>query len=104
MAVIAVGDFDKSAVATMIQSHFASIPAASAPRLRPDYGVPDHPGTIYAILTDKELTSASVEVDNLLPARPQGNLSVYRQKIVDRLFTGMLNARFSEITQKPNAP
>src|SRR6185369_7243290 len=28
----------------------------------------------------------------------------YRQQAVDRLFSGMLSARFSEITQQPNAP
>src|SRR4030095_3369952 len=38
------------------------------------------------------------------PARPQGSIGAYRQKTVDRLFSGMLNARFSEIAQKPDAP
>jgi len=104
MAVVAVGDFDKAAVEKLIQAHFASIPAATAPRPRPQYDIPDHPGTVYAILTDKEMTSASVEVDNLLPAQEQGSVAYYRQKTVDRLFSGMLNSRFSEITQKPNAP
>jgi len=104
MAVVAVGDFDKAEVEKLVKAHFASIPAATAPRPRPQYDIPDHPGSIYAILTDKEMTSANVEVDNLLPAREQGTLAEYRQKIVDRLFSGMLNARFSEITQKPNSP
>ncbi len=104
MAVIAVGDFDKTAVENMIKTHFSAIPKATAPRPRPNYEIPDHAGTYYAILTDKELTSVGVEVDNLLPSRQQGSVAVYRQEMVDRLFAGMLNARFSEITQKPNAP
>jgi zinc protease len=104
MAVVAVGDFDRAAVEKLVSSSFATIPAAVAPRPRPQYDIPDHPGSVYAILTDKEMTSASVEVDNLLPAREQGTLAFYRQNIVDRLFSGMLKARFSEITQKPNAP
>jgi len=104
MAVVAVGDFDRAEVEKLVKSHFSAIPAAVAPRPRPQYDIPDHPGSVYAILTDKEMTSASVEVDNLLPAREQGTQGYYRQSIVDRLFSGMLNARFSEITQKPNAP
>ena len=32
----------------------ASIPAPASPRPRPVYDVPDHAGTIYAIVTDKE--------------------------------------------------
>ena len=104
MAVIAVGDFDKAAIQNMIQAHFAGIPAAVNPQPRPVYDIPDHPGTMYAILTDKETTSASIEVDNLMPARKQGTLGVYRQEMVDSLFAGMLSNRYSELTQKPDAP
>ena len=47
MAVIAVGDFDKSTIEAEIRSHFGSIPAASSPKPRPAYAVPDQPGTVY---------------------------------------------------------
>jgi len=104
MAVVAVGDFDKAAVEKLVTAHFGSLPAATSPRPRPVYDIPDRPDTGYAITTDKETTTTSIEVDTLLPARQQGNIGVYRQEIVDRLFSGMLNARFSEIAQKPDAP
>ena len=104
MAVVAVGDFDKAAIEKLVTSHFASIPAATSPRPRPSYDIPDHPGTVYAIVTDKETADTNVEIDNILPAREQGSVGVYRQKTVDRLFSGMLTARFSELTQKPDAP
>lgn len=104
MAVVAVGDFDKAAIEKFVTAHFASIPAATTPRPRPTYDIPDHPGTVYAIATDKETTNTSVEVDNLLPARAEGTVGMYRQKTVDRLFSGMLSARFSELTQKADAP
>jgi zinc protease len=104
MAVVAVGDFDKTAIENLIKAHFAAIPAAPAPRPRPTYDVPDHPGTAFAILTDKETTAATVEIDYLLPARDQESVAAYRQRIVDRLFSGMLSARFSELAQKPDAP
>src|SRR5580765_8417034 len=64
MAVVAVGDFDKTAIENLIKSHFGSIPAAQSPRPRTEYDVPDHDGSIYAILTDKELTGTSVSVEN----------------------------------------
>ncbi len=104
MAVVAVGDFDKTAIEKLIKSHFSSIPAVSKPRPRPTFDIPDHPGTVYAITTDKEATSTSVAIDNILPSREQGAIAVYRQEIVDRLFSGMLSARFQEIAQKPDAP
>ena len=104
MAVVAVGDFDKPAIEALIKSHFGSIPAAQSPRPRPEYDVPDHDGSVYAIMTDKELTGTSVSVENIMPSRPQGTFGNYREEIVDRLFSGMLSARFSEIAQKPDAP
>jgi zinc protease len=104
MAVVAVGDFDKAAMEKMITTHFASIPAATKPRPRSTYDVPDHAGTNYAIATDKETPRTVVEVENVLPSRPEGTVGEYRQKTVDRLFSGMLSARFSELAQKPDAP
>ncbi len=104
MAVVAVGDFDKTAIEKLIKAHFASIPTVRAPRPRPTYDVPDHPGTVYAIATDKEMTSTGVGLTNILPLREQGSVGVYRQHIVDELFSSMLSARFSELTQKADAP
>ncbi|HSO74181.1 MAG TPA: insulinase family protein, partial [Blastocatellia bacterium] len=104
MAVVAVGDFDKAAIEKLITTHFAQIPAATKPRPRPSYDVPDHPGTRYAIATDKEMEATLVTVNNILPGREEGSVGAYRQKTVDRLFSGMLSARFSELAQTPEAP
>jgi zinc protease len=104
MAVVAVGDFDKAAIEKLITAHFASIPASTKPRPRTTYDVTDHAGTNYAIATDKEMTSTTIEVDNILPAREEGTVDAYRQKTVDRLFSGMLSARFSELAQQPDSP
>jgi len=104
MAVIAIGDFDRSAVEKLIQEHFAGLPAARTPRLRPVCDVPDHPETLYAIATDKEATNSSVSVFNKLPVRDQSTVGAYRQSLVEELYSGMLNRRFSELTQKPDPP
>ena len=104
MAVVAVGDFDKSVIEKLVTTHFASLPAHPSPKERQTYGVPERSDIGFAINTDKETTTTTVEIDTLLPARPEGTVGAYRQKTVDRLFSGMLNARFSELTQKPDAP
>jgi zinc protease len=54
MAVIAVGDFDRAAMEARIKAHFAPIPAAVSPRPRPVHTVPEHPGTLYVVATDRE--------------------------------------------------
>ena len=104
MTVIAVGDFDVAAVEKMIRAHFEPIPAAKAPKPRPTFPVPDHPGTLYAIATDKEAPSASVSIVSKFNARERGSVGAYRRQIVERLYGSMLSTRFSELAQKPDAP
>ncbi len=104
MAVVAVGDFDTAAVQNMIRSHFAAIPAPKSEKPRTFYPVPDHPGTLYTVTTDKELPSASVEVVSKIATQDQSTIGDYRRQIVDGLFSSMLNARFNEMIQKPDAP
>src|SRR5206468_7466431 len=81
-----------------------SMPAVTTPRPRATYDIPDHPATVFAITADKEQPMTTVEIDTLLPSRPEGTVGGYRQKTVDRLFSSMLSARFSELAQKPDAP
>src|SRR5499433_2942493 len=78
MAVVAVGDFDKTAVENLVKAHFGSIPSPPFPRPRPEFEVPDHDGTVYFITTDKEVTSTSVSISNIIPSRKQGTYGVYR--------------------------
>ena len=104
MTVVAVGDFDPVSVRQLIEKHFASITGPASPRERPSYGIPDTPGTSYAIATDAEMTSTTVGVINKLPMRDHVTVGGYRQDAVQRLFTGMFNARCSELAQKPDPP
>jgi len=104
MTVVAVGDIDKAAVEAMITQHFKAIPPAKAPRARAAYAVPDTPGTLYSIETDKEMTGTTVGILNKLPARDHTTVGAYRQEIVESLFDRMLNVRFSELAQKPDPP
>src|SRR3954452_2086788 len=104
MAVVAVGDFDPAAIEGLIRSHFAAIPAPPSPRRRPSYDVPDHPGTRYTIATDPEATVSVVSVSSMTAARDQTTVGAYRQQTVERVFSGLLSGRLSEIAQKPDAP
>ena len=104
MAVVAVGDFDKAPVEKMIRDEFGRIPVPDQRRPRPDFEVPDHAETLYAIASDPEAPITTVGVYNMLPLREQVTVGAYRQRQVERLYTGMLNARLSELTIKPDPP
>ena len=104
MAVIAVGDFNKADVEKMIRDQFGSIPVADQRKPRPTFEVPDHPDTLFSVATDPETTMTTVAVYNMLPLREQTTVGSYRQHQVERLYTGMLNARLAELTVKPDPP
>ncbi|MCZ6857782.1 MAG: insulinase family protein [Gemmatimonadetes bacterium] len=104
MAVIAVGDFDVAQVENLIRRHFADIPGATNPRPRVAYGVPDHEETLVTIATDAEATSSDVSVYFKQSLRSQQTVGAYRRGIVETLYNSMLNTRFFEITQEPDAP
>jgi zinc protease len=104
MAVVAVGDFNAAETESLVKQHFGVLRNPVPERPRPAYGIPDRDGTLYTIQVDKEMPVTTVKFEHILPARPEGTVGTYRQKIADRLFAGMLNARLAELTQKQDAP
>jgi zinc protease len=104
MAVVAVGDFDKGDVESLIKRYFAPIPTPEDRKPRPNFDVPDHADTLYTVATDAEATATTVGVYNMLPARDQTTVGAYRQQQVERLYTRMLTSRLNELTVKANPP
>ena len=104
MAVVAVGDFDQSVIENLIKSHFSGIPAATDGRDRTLFEVPDHNETLFAVATDPEATNTSVAVVYKQPLRRYQTVGEYRQRIVERLYNSMLNARLFELTQSAEPP
>jgi zinc protease len=104
MAVIAVGDFDKAAVETLIKQHFGPIPAAVNPKPRPTYDVPAAPGTRFTIATDKEASSTDVSVYAMMKARPQATVGDYRRQIIEGLYGSLLSDRLAELSKAPDGP
>jgi len=104
MAVIAVGDFKTADIEKLIRHYFADIPARPEAEPRPIYDVPPNKGTLYAIASDKEAAYTTVSVYNKREPRPFNTYEDYRTSLMHNLFAIMLNARFDELTKKPDAP
>ena len=104
MAVIAVGDFDKAQIEALIKKHFSGIQRRSNPRARPVADVPDNVAPLVAIATDREATSSSVNLIFKVPSEQTATVADYRRDLVQQIYLSMLNNRFLEIAQKPDAP
>ncbi|HEX6575687.1 MAG TPA: pitrilysin family protein, partial [Gemmatimonadaceae bacterium] len=104
MAVIAVGDFDPNVIESKIKEHFSGLKNPANEQKRPLYDVPGNKEPLVAIASDKEATSSSVNLIYKLRADSVNTVGDYRQLLMERLYLTMLNSRFGEITQKPDAP
>jgi zinc protease len=104
MSVVAVGDFDARAIVATIRERFSKIPARRSPRPRTYADVPDHAETLVSIATDKEYPVKTVTLAWLKPRQTVRTVGDLRSRLVAGFYDGMMNQRFQEITQRPDAP
>lgn len=104
MTVVAVGDFDLAEMEGAIRERFGRIPAAIAPKPRMYAMVPSHKETLVSIETDEEYPSSSVGLLWLKPKDSTRTVADLRRDYVESLYDGMVNARFAEAAQQPDAP
>ncbi len=106
MAVVAVGDINLDELEAKIKKHFSNVPSAENPRERKVFEVPTHQETLIAIETDKEATFNQVQLLYKDYGLPKVDLTVsdYRQSMVKRLFSQMINNRLDELRNGENPP
>ena len=77
------------------------------PAERTYFTVPDNVEPIYVVGSDKEATSTSVDINfkhDPMPKELRGTMMGVVNDYVESVASIMLNNRFREITNKPNAP
>ncbi|MEE9190928.1 MAG: insulinase family protein [Candidatus Neomarinimicrobiota bacterium] len=104
MAIVAVGDFGRDLIFTLIEKHFALIPALEKPRERKQYPVPDHDEVLYAIATDIEATQTQIGLYFKSDIRQLKAVADYRIILMEAMYNGMLNDRLMELTKKSDPP
>lgn len=103
-AIVVVGDIDVKEIEQKIKEVFGDIPAAVNPRKREEFSVPYHKEPLFVVAKDKETAFPSIELLYKKEQLPQVSIGDYCRYMNTRLFTGMLNNRFREMTVKPNPP
>ena len=81
-----------------------AFPAARNPRARTEATIPDNATPLVAIAKDKEAQGSSVELIFKMAKPPLKTVGDYRRMLIQNLALSMFNQRFTEMTQKPNAP
>jgi zinc protease len=104
MSVVAVGDFDPRQMEAMIRQRFGRLTAPARPRPRVLAQVPDHTETLVSIETDKEYPSRQVALLWKKPHESTRTVGDFRRDLVDAFYDGLMNQRFQELVQQPDAP
>ncbi len=103
-AVIVVGDFDQDEMVAKVKEKFSAIPAATNPREKEYFDIPDHKETQIKIVTDKEAQYPLAFAFYKHPLKKSKTLGDYREMIKENLYNSMINNRLQEKTQLPEPP
>ncbi|MCK9244909.1 MAG: insulinase family protein, partial [Candidatus Marinimicrobia bacterium] len=104
MAVVAVGDFDETAIKNLIERYFADLPLPEKTPARFIPAVPDHEETLFSIQSDPELTRTIIRIINKLPINEERLVNDYRRTMVENLYNGMLGKRLDELSKDADPP
>lgn len=106
MSVIVVGDIDVAEMEKKVIAHFANYQNPKKEKPRKTFEVPNHKETFVAIESDKEATSAQVQLvykDYGMP-KPVVTIKDFKDYVVEGLFTTMLNSRLGELSNSATPP
>ncbi len=105
--IVIVGDFDADKVEKKVKTLFSDIPKAQNPAERIYHPVPDNKEPIIAIASDPEATSTRVTIyskHDVVPSEIKNSMNGMLLSILENFASGLLSARFEEISQKSNSP
>jgi zinc protease len=104
-AVIIVGDIDVTATEKLVKEYFGGLKNPPVERPRIAEKVLERQTSKAIVVTDKEATNFSIEVDfPITVSKIETTVADYREDLVKQLFTSLLNQRLRELTQSSKPP
>ena len=104
MAVIAIGDFEKENIVSLIKEHFSPLTNPTRSRSREVYSVPLTTKDSVHFVTDTEETTTSLEVlfnHKVKPLQTQGD---FRDEVILSMYLYLLNVRLYEVSLQKDSP
>ena len=98
MAVVAVGDFDKNYVKTLVEKYF-NYESKYTFEKSPEYRIGKSNGEI-TVFKDPEITSVTFDVLTKDRLEPIQDRESYKRAIIEEIATGILQSRFDSISKK----
>jgi zinc protease len=106
-AIIIVGDIDAAMIEKKVKELFSDIPKPTEPSEKTLYSVPDNDIPLISIAKDKEMTNTTVSLyykHETTPLALKGTLIDLLRRYNRTVISMIMNERFGDILQKPDAP
>ena len=103
-AIIVVGDFDVDVMEAKVKALFSKMPVHKNAKKRNYYGIPNHKESRVVISKDKEAPYNVIQIFYKHEANWDRSEKYYRGEYINQLYSSMINARISELTQAADPP
>jgi zinc protease len=102
-AVIVVGDVDQQKIEQSVKTLFSPLTDRAKEAPIPDRKVPLHRQPLVSVVADSEVTQSSIQIVRKRQREGEAKVADYRRDLVARTIDHMMDERFSDLTQKPDA-
>ncbi len=103
-ALLVVGDIDVARLEALVKVKFADLKNPAPEKARPHYTIPLTGTNQFIAVSDRELTSSSIQVLTKHVGLTVKTASDYRHYLAQELFNSMLSGRYSELSNQANPP
>jgi zinc protease len=104
VTILAVGDAPAEAIVEAIAKNFAAWRPTQSASTDKDAGIQPYDAILPIIVTDPELTTASIEALALRPRPPVKTVADMRRQLLERLGAWMVNRRIEQRIREGTAP
>jgi zinc protease len=104
MAVVAVGDFHVENIREIIYYHFNDKQMPENPREIMYFPSPDREETLFALMTDPEVTFTFLELSYTHPRINMETIEGFRKTLLRSLLSILLHNRFAELASQADPP
>jgi zinc protease len=95
MSIFIVGDINVTDMEKKVRSHFSKIKGNGEVASWVENGFPNHSDTLYTKIIDPEIVFSQILITNKSPLNPYRNHQDFRDFLIEKLYTSMINTRIS---------
>lgn len=104
VTLLAVGDAPVKTITAAISKHFGDWQRQQPPPPDKPHGITPYTRQQVVVVTDPEVTSASIEMLGIRPRKPMHSVTDFQRQLIEKLGKWIINQRLHQLVQEGKAP